>query len=122
MTNQEIVKTFLNGFNDPAKIQDSLALLADDYQFKNPMVELRSKAEFITLAQAIGSVLTGINIIRLAQNGEWVAAFYEFNSSISGVESNMATEWFRIENGMIKESQLIYDASDWREIYAQMEK
>ena len=26
MTNQEIVVTFLNGFNDPSKIQESLAL------------------------------------------------------------------------------------------------
>lgn len=30
MTNQEIVTKFLNGFNDPEEIQESLALLADD--------------------------------------------------------------------------------------------
>ncbi|MEO1260232.1 MAG: nuclear transport factor 2 family protein [Bacteroidota bacterium] len=121
MTNQEIIKQFLNGFNDPTKIQESLALLADDYKFKNPLIELKSKAEFLTLAQAIGAVLTGVNIIRLAEDGDWVAAFYEFTSSIPGVESNLATEWFRVENGMIKESNLIYDASKWREVYAQME-
>ena len=120
MTNQEIVLTFLEGFNDPAKIQTSLALLADDYKFKNPMVELNSKNEFIALAQEIGAVLTGINVIGSAENGDWVATFYEFKSSIPGVESNIASEWFRLENGMIKESRLIYDASKWRKVYAQM--
>ena len=63
MTNKEIVEKFLGGFNNPEKIQESLALLADDYKFKNPLVELTSKAEFIALAQEISQVLTGVNII-----------------------------------------------------------
>jgi predicted SnoaL-like aldol condensation-catalyzing enzyme len=122
MTNQEIVIKFLDGFNNPAQIHESLNLLADDYRFKNPMVELNSKTEFISLAQEIGKVLTGVNIISSAENGEWVAVFYEFTSSIPEVESNLASEWFRLENGLIKESHLIYDASKWRKIYEKMER
>ncbi|TXE13811.1 nuclear transport factor 2 family protein [Seonamhaeicola algicola] len=120
MTNQEIVTKFLNGFNNPELIQESIALLADDYKFKNPMVELNSKKEFIALAQEMGKVLTGVNVIHVADNGDWLAAFYEFKSSIPGLESNFGTEWFRIENGKIKESHLIYDASEWRKVYEQM--
>ncbi len=119
--NTEIVTAFLEGFNNPAKIQESMDLLADDYKFKNPMVSLNSKAEFIGLAQQIGEVLTEVNIIQVAGNGDWVAAYYEFTSEIPGVESNLATEWFRVEDGQIKESLLIYDASEWRKVYAQME-
>jgi len=122
MTNQEIVKKFLNGFNDPTQIQESLDLLADDYKFKNPMVELNSKAEFIKLAQEIGAVITGINIINISENGDWVATFYDFKSSIPGLESNIASEWFKVENGIIKESHLIYDTSKWRKFYEQMKK
>lgn len=122
MTNQEIVTTFLNGFNDSTQIQKSLDLLVDDYKFKNPMVELNSKAEFIQLAQEIGAVITGINIINISENGNWVATFYEFKSSIPGLESNIASEWFKVENGMIKESHLIYDTSEWRKFYEQMKK
>ena len=121
MSNQEIVTTFLNGFNDPSQIHVSLSLLADDYQFTNPMVSLQSKAEFIALAKEISAVLTGVNLISTAENGDWVGAFYEFTSSVTGVESNIASEWFRLENGLIKESRLIYDASEWRKIYEQME-
>ena len=39
-----------------------------------------------------------------------------------GVEVNPATEWFRVEDGMIKESHLVYDASQWRKVYAAMEE
>jgi predicted SnoaL-like aldol condensation-catalyzing enzyme len=120
MTNQEIVTTFLNGFNDSTQIQKSLDLLADDYKFKNPMVELNSKVEFIKLAQEIGAVITGINIINISENGNWVATLYEFKSSTPGLESNIASEWFKVEDGIIKESHLIYDTSEWRKFYEQM--
>lgn len=122
MTNQEIVKKFLSGFNNPEEIQQSLALLADDYKFKNPMVETNSKTEFIALAKQIGAVIIGINIINTAENGNWIAVFYNFKSSVEGLESNNATEWFRIENGIIKESHLIYDTSEWRKFYEKMKK
>ncbi len=122
MSNEATVRTFLDGFNDPAKIQASLDLLADDYRFKNPMVELNSKAEFIPLAQSIGATLTGVEVIHVAAAGEWVAAHYVFKSEIPGVEENPATEWFRVEDGMIRESHLVYDASQWRKVYAAMEQ
>lgn len=120
MENQEIIRKFFNGFNNPEYIQASLDLLAEDYKFKNPMVQLNSKAEFMALAKEISAVLSGINIIRIIGDGEWVASFYEFKSSIPNLESNTASEWFRLENGLIKESHLIYDASEWRKVYAQM--
>lgn len=122
MTNQEIVTKFLNGFNNPELIQESIALLADDYKFKNPMVELNSKIEFIALAKQIGAVITEIEIINIAENGNWIAVHYDFKSSVEGLESNTATEWFKIENGIIKESNLIYDTSEWRKFYAQMKE
>lgn len=122
VTNQEIVKKFLNGFNNPAQIQESFDLLADDYKFKNPMVELNSKVEFIALAQEMGAVITGIKIINITENENWVATFYEFKSSILGLESNLGSEWFRLENGIIKESHLIYDTSEWRKFYEKMKK
>ena len=121
MDNREVVKTFLNGFNDPSKIQESLALLAEDYRFTNPMVQLSSKAEFIALSQEMGKVLTGVRIINLVGDEEWIAAYYEFSSSIPSLEKNYATEWFSIKDGIIKESILIYDASEWRKVYAQMD-
>lgn len=122
MTNQEIVTKFLNGFNNPEQIQESIALLAADYKFKNPMVELNSKTEFIELAKQIGAVITGIKIINIAENGNWIAAYYDFKSSVENLESNTATEWFRIENGIIKESNLIYDTSEWRKFYAKLKE
>ncbi|GAB5525751.1 MAG: hypothetical protein Roseis2KO_36230 [Roseivirga sp.] len=122
MTNKAIVEKFLGGFNNPEKIQESLALLADDYQFKNPMVALNSKAEFMALAQEISQVLTGVHIIHAAESGDWVGVYYEFKSSVPGLESNMATEWFRLKDGIIQQSHLIYDASEWRKVYAAMEK
>lgn len=122
MTNKEAVLTFLNGFNDPSKIGTSLDLLVEDYKFTNPMVSLNSKAEFISLAQEIGQVLTGVDVLRVAEGDNWVTVMYNFKSAIPGVENNLATEWFKVKDGKIIESTLLYDASEWRKVYAAMEK
>lgn len=120
MTNQDLIKKFLNGFNNPAQIQESLDLLADDYKFKDPTMELHSKTEFLVTAQELGKILTGVEIIRIAENDEWVTVLYNFKSNIKGLENNIGSEWFRIENGLIRESQLVYDATEWRKVFAQM--
>jgi len=120
MTNTKIVKTFLAGFNNPEQLPESIALLADNYKFKDPIVEYQSKEEFLVAAQELGKILTGVDIINIAENGEWVAVLYNFKSDIKGLENNFGSEWFRLENGLIQESQLVYDATEWRKVFAQM--
>ena len=120
MNRTEIVSTFLEGFNDPTKLQASLDLLAEDYHFTNPVIETHSKVEFIELAKKIGAVVTGIQIIATADSPDWIATFYEFQTEIPGLERTDASEWFSVVDGKIKESYLVYDATNWRKLYGQM--
>lgn len=122
MTKDVIVTTFLRGFDDPSKIMGSFALLADDYHFTSPTDENNSKAEFIQSAKELGKVLTGLEIKKMAVNGDWVVVNYVFKSSIKGLETSTGNEWFRVENGKIQESHLIYDASEWRKVFENMKK
>lgn len=120
MNRAEIVTTFLEGFNNPSKIQASLNLLADDYHFTNPIMETHSKAEFVELAKKIGEVVKGLQIIATAESPDWVATFYEFQTELPGLEKTDASEWFSVVDGKIKESYLVYDATEWRKLYAQL--
>ncbi len=120
MNNTEIVSTFLAGFSNPEKLPESIALLADNYHFKDPIMEHHSKAEFLVTAKELGKVLTGVEVIRMAENKEWVGVVYNFKSNIPGLENNIGSEWFRVENGMIQESHLIFDATEWRQVFAKM--
>ena len=120
LNNQEVIELFLDGFNNPENFQVSMDLLADDYTFRNPLIQTNSKDEFIALAQEMGKILTGVEIQYMAQSGDWVAVWYEFSSVIQVLEKNQGTEWFKVENGIIQESFLIYDATQWRNVYSQM--
>ena len=123
LSNVQIVEKFFEGMNDPSKIQASLDLLTDDYSFKNPLVKLNSKLEFIALAGEIGKVVTGVNVKQIAENDQdEVVVLYEFTSSLPGMESNYATEWFWLKDGKIIASHMIYDTTEWRKVYAQMER
>jgi hypothetical protein len=120
LKNIKIVETFLSGFNNPEKLPEAIALLADDYKFKDPTKEDHSKAEFLETAKELAKVLTGVEVIKIAENDESVAVLYNFKSNIEGLENNLGSEWFTLENGLIKESQLVYDATEWRSVFAQM--
>ena len=120
MTKATIVTKFLSGIIDPSKITESFALLTDDYHFTDPMGTINSKAEFIEYSKEIAAVLTGIEVIRLAVNDNWVAVNYIFNSSIKGLEVNKGYEWFRVEDGKIHESHLLFDATEWRKVFENM--
>lgn len=120
MTHIEIVKTFLEGFSDPSTIQTSIDLLAEDYHFTNPIAETYNKAEFIKLAHKIGELIKSLQVIAVADSPDWIATFYEFQTEIPGIERTDASEWFSVVEGKIKESYLVYDATEWRKIYAQM--
>lgn len=122
MTKERIVTTFLHGFDNPTKIGESLNLLADDYHFTSPTDENNSKVEFIEAATEVAKILTGLDINHMAVSGNWVVVNYTFKSSIKGLENTKGNEWFRVENGKIQESHLIYDASEWRKIFANTEK
>ncbi len=120
MTNIETVKKFLNGFNNLSKIQKSLDLLTNEYHFTSPTGNSYSKTEFIGAVQELAKVLTGVDIKKIAVSDNWVAVNYVFKSSIKGLEMTLGNEWFRVENGKIQESHLIYDASEWRKVFDEM--
>ena len=119
MTNQTVVNTFLAGFNDINKVGQSFALLAENYHFTDPTTTVNSKAEFLELSKALAEVLTGVEVVRMAESGNWVSVHYIFKSSVPGLEVNKANEWFRIKDGIIQESHLIFDATHWRTILSE---
>ena len=118
MTKEVIVTTFLRGFDEPSKISESLDLLANNYHFTSPTDQNNSKAEFIEATKELAQILTGLKINKIAVSGDWVVVNYTFKSSIKGLESSVGNEWFRVKNGQIQESHLIYDASEWRKFFA----
>ena len=119
LTNQAVVTTFLAGFNDFDRVGESLALLDDDYHFTDPTATANSKAEFIELAKTLAQVLTGVEVVKIAESGDWVSVNYIFKSAIPGLEENQANEWFRVENGKIQESHLLFDATEWHKVFAE---
>lgn len=121
-SNKEIVKEFLTGFNKSSQLQQSLNLLSENYKFKNPIVKLNSKEEFEQLATKINAIVHNIQVLNIAENNNWVAVSYNFETSIPGLEDNLATEWFKLKDGIIVESQLIYDTIKWRELYTKNTK
>ena len=122
MTKEVIVTTFLRGFDEPSKISESLDLLANNYHFTSPTDQNNSKAEFIEATKELAQILTGLKINKIAVSGDWVVVNYTFKSSIKGLESSVGNEWFRIENGQIQESHLVYDASEWRKFFDTLRK
>lgn len=119
MTNKEIVTKFLEGFNDPNQLDGALTLLAKDYCFNGPMSNASNREEFTIIAKQLSALLKGLKVLRIMEDGDWVSVGYEFYTDLPDLERTHGSEWFMLENELIKESHLVYDATGFNKLYEQ---
>ena len=121
MTNKEIAEAYLNAFNtkDHATMR---SLVHDDFSFHGPLMQHDSADSFFAAMQGMGDMFAGLQLHGTAQDGDWVGSYYIFKSTVPGLEETHTSEWFNIIDGKIKTSYVVYDATKWREVMAQMEQ
>ncbi|MBI5064062.1 MAG: nuclear transport factor 2 family protein [Desulfatitalea sp.] len=107
MTHTDIVREYLIcwGKRDMAAARK---YLSETCSFSDPFSPKRlSTEEFLESAKSFISSIKAMNIISIAENGDWVGAYYSVKTGL--VPEMVFSEWFRIEDGKIKEGNLIYD-------------
>ncbi|MGL4768115.1 MAG: nuclear transport factor 2 family protein [Formosimonas sp.] len=116
-TNQDIVIEYLTAFGnkDFATVR---SLLADNFTFEGPLMQASSADEFVGMMQGFKDTLDGIDLYGTAQDGDWVGSYYIFKTFIPTVERTVTSEWFKLENGKIVASYLVFDATKWQPIMA----
>ncbi len=119
MTNTAIVKQYLEAFGNK-DMETARKLVADSFKFNGPMQQHESANAFFEAMEGFVPMVAGIDLVGTAENGEWVGTYYNFRATVPGLENTTTSEWFRVADGKIQESHLVFDASNWRKMMENM--
>ena len=107
MSARNVVGAYLDAFFKGQPDYDVVRkLLHDDFSFTGPLMTATSADDFITQLKAMGEMNMRAEIHRLLDDGEYVAALYDF---LGPMRKLSFAEWFRVQDDKIVSSELHYD-------------
>ncbi len=109
MSNTDIVKRFAQAFFDK-DIDTVKELVAENYSFKGPMMEMNSREELIAFIENLPFEVTEINSSYIEQ-GNQVVKICRDDFTVPPIGTQDMCEVFTFENGKIVKAQLFYDTA-----------
>ena len=107
MSNSEIVRSYLLCWGKQDMIE-AKKLLSEDCTFSDPFVGYSIPTEkFLSATKAFVKTIRDIEIISILENDLHVGTYYSLTTD--QFPKLYFSEWFKIENGKIKEGHLLYD-------------
>lgn len=87
-------------------------LLAPDITFESPMASLRGRHDVAAAMSDFAALVTGIEILASAADGDDVLVLYDMHTRPYG--TIRAAECYRFRDGLIAEDRLVFDSSPMR--------
>jgi len=109
MSNTDIVKRFSKAFFEK-NLEIVKELVAENYRFKGPMMEMNSGEELIGFIETMPMEATEISSTYIEQ-GNQVIKICNFDFTTPPIGPQDMCEIFTIEDGKILKSQLFYDTA-----------
>lgn len=118
MANLRLMKQFINIF-DTQQLNDLHDILADDFYFKSPKVEIFGKQNYIQYAKDSGSVFT-TDLVKLYEQEENVYVHEYivtmFDSQVRLNDPIYVVEHVKIRDGLIASSIIDYKMDDFSDL------
>ena len=107
MSARNVVGAYLDAFFKGQPDLDVIrTLLHDDFSFSGPLMTATGADDFIAQLKRMGEMNMRAEIHRLLDDGEHVAALYDFLGPTGKLSFS---EWFRVQDDKIVSSKLHYD-------------
>ena len=111
MTASEVFNNYLSAFgsND---MERARALVADDFSFDGPMLQVQGKDAFFEAMSGLPSIMKGHKILKQFEDGDEVCSIYDFEiETPAGSGSVTMSEWCTVEDGQLKSARLLFDTA-----------
>ena len=93
--------------------------LAEDFRFSGPVASFVSAEAFRAMAREAGQAVTSFVVRRQFVDGDTVCSIVDWEMAIPGVGPMTAAEVLEVQDGIIVQGELIYDAEELRRAMAQ---
>ncbi len=96
------------------------SLLADDFSFRGPFLQVDRKDAFFKGAQGLKPIVRGHRMLRQWEDGDDVCSVYELNVETPlGAGSVLMSEWNTVRGGQIVSGVVVFDTAAFRALVPQ---
>lgn len=94
---------------------EARALLAEDFSFSGPFVQVRGRDPFLDSAAGLKPILHGHRLLRQWADGDEICSWYDVDLQ-TPVKSGAVTmsEWHTVREGKLASGRVVFDAAAFR--------
>ena len=110
----EVASAFLTAFYT-ADFEAARALLAEDFSFSGPFVQVRGRDPFLDRAAGLKPIVRGHRLLLQWADSDEICSWYDLNLQ-TPVKSGSVTmsEWHTIREGRLASGRVVFDAAAFR--------
>lgn len=110
----EVASAYLTAFYT-ADFEAARPLLAEDFSFHGPFVQLRGRDPFLDSAAGLKPIVRGHRLLRQWADGDEVCSWYDVDLQ-TPVKSGAVTmsEWHTVRGGKLISGRVVFDAAAFR--------
>ena len=110
-TAADVVNRYLNAFTS-ADMEGARALVAEDFSFRGPMMQVEGRDAFFEGASGLAPVVRGYELLRQWEEGDEVCSVYDFKiESPAGAGAVTMSEWNTVRDGKLASAVLVFDTA-----------
>ena len=110
-TASEVFNDYLSAF-ESGDMDRARALVADDFSFEGPMLQVDGKDAFFEAVSGLASIIKGHTILKQFEDGDEVCSIYDFEiETRAGAGSVTMSEWCRVRDGRLTSARLVFDTA-----------
>jgi ketosteroid isomerase-like protein len=111
LSNADIFRTYLERFTS-GDMEGAAELLAEEFAFTGPILQAKSKAEFLAGSAGAAAMARGCTIHHQWVDGDDVCSVYDFEiETPAGPGAIPMAEWSLIRGGKLMSSRLLFDTA-----------
>lgn len=109
-----VVNAYLTAFYT-ADLESARPLLAEDFSFHGPFVQLSGRDPFLDSAAGLKPIVRGHRLLRQWADGDEVCSWYDVGLQ-TPVKSGAVTmsEWHAVREGKLVSGRVVFDAAAFR--------
>ena len=116
MSNLGIVNQYLEAFY-AGDFDGAGALVAEDFQFKGPFIEVVGRAKYFLAAERLKPIMRGHVMLKQWEDGADICSLYEVNLQTPATSGKIyMSEWNRVLNEKLAVARLIFDTGAFRKL------
>ncbi len=119
---RSVVDAYLNALRDRDHERAREFLADKEFVYRSPISSFQSADELVQYLTLASGIVQGVEVRKVFVDGDDICHFLTYRIQISEKQAVEVAQWARVRDGRIAQIDLVFDASEYRELFDLGEK